>query len=342
MDRKIRATQLWPLWLRILAAAVAIVVAYLVQIPLERQVPGEPFLLFFMVVISTTLAFGSSAGFTAVGLSTLLSIPFFEPMGSLVAFTHAWDLVKIELYALLSSACVIGFARLRQTLIAVSERKEALQRQDESKSLLLKEAAHAVANNFAAVAAILSMKAGSVGDRDAKRMLDEAVEQVKVMARVHRRLRACDNEVSLDSAEFIRELCDDLAKMARGRQISVEREADSSPLSMETAVLVGLILNELVTNAIKHAFPDGRTGHIRVRFAALNPQLHLSVSDDGVGFDRCAQRGDAGLGQELVRGLSRELGGDLKIESTTSGSTFCVTFPCSSQEASRPAPALLN
>ena len=187
-----------------------------------------------------------------------------------------------------------------------------------------------MANNFAAVAALLSMKLGSISDSEAKRTLDEAVEQVKVMARVHRRLRARENEVSLDSAAFIRELCDDLEEMTHGRPIVIECDADSSPLCMEQAVLLGLIVNELVTNAIKHAFPDGRPGRIRVRLEVGHAQLGLSVDDDSIGLAPYVRSSNMGQGQELVRGLTHELEGDLEIESTTSGSSFRLTFPCAS------------
>src|SRR5262245_5805474 len=277
MDRKIRATQLWPLSWRITITVAAIIMAYLVQIALERQAPGEPFLLFFLVVISSTVAFGLTAGLVAVGFSTLLAIPFFEPFGTHIVLTRAWGLAKVELYAILSSASVVAFARVRKTLIVLSEKKEILQQLDENKSLLLRETAHGVANNFAAVAALLSMKSCSIPDIEVKRTLDEAVEQVKVMARVHRRLRAHDNDVAVDSAAFIRELCDDLEKMVSGRPIQIEREVDSIPLNMEQAVLLGLIVNELVTNAVKHAFPDARGGRIRVHFTTIKNQLRLSV-----------------------------------------------------------------
>jgi two-component system, sensor histidine kinase PdtaS len=203
-----------------------------------------------------------------------------------------------------------------------------LERLDEKKSLLLREIAHGVANNFATVAAMLSMKSGSADDTKAKRVLDDAVEQVNVMARVHRRLRARDHDVSLDSGAYIRELCDDLTGMAHGRPLVIECQADSYPLRMQQAVLLGLIINELVTNAIKHAFPDGRAGRIRVHFEVLNDQLRLLVDDNGVGFGRCPEStSDMGQGQELVRGLTHELEGDLEFQSTPSGSSFRLTFP---------------
>ena len=327
MGHKIQATQHWPQWWRVAVTAVAVVISYLVQIPLGHQVPGEPFLLFSLVVISATLAFGSQAGFIAVGLSTLLSFPFFEPHGSLSPF-QATHLISIELYAILGAGCVFASSRLGKTLMALSETNETLARLDKSRSLLLRETTHGVANNFATVAALLSMKAVSVGDTEAKRTLDEAVEQVKVMARVHRRLRARDQDVSLDSAAYIRELCDDLEEMAHGRPVVIECEADSRPLGMHEAVLLGLILNELVTNAVKHAFPDSRAGRIRVRLEALDDQLRLSVEDDGVGFDRSSRNGpDMGQGQALVLGLAHELEGNLEVQSTTSGSFFRLTFP---------------
>src|SRR5262245_61648062 len=88
----------WPIWLR-LGLAVAIVAAtFALQFPFETHVPGEPFLLFFIVVVALTVVFGNRTGFLATGLSTILSCLFFVPDGS-VAFYRATDLIKVELYA---------------------------------------------------------------------------------------------------------------------------------------------------------------------------------------------------------------------------------------------------
>src|SRR5262249_45494418 len=98
-------TQNWPLLVRLAVTGAAVATTCLFQLPIERQVPGEPFLLFLLVVIASTLAFGASVGFVGVGFTTLLSIPFFEPVGSF-ALWHATDLIKVELYAVLASCCV--------------------------------------------------------------------------------------------------------------------------------------------------------------------------------------------------------------------------------------------
>jgi two-component sensor histidine kinase len=169
------------------------------------------------------------------------------------------------------------------------------------------------------------MKAVTVSDITAKSVLDDAIEQIKVMARVHQRLRAGGQDLSLDSKAFIHELCDDLkASIARDRPISIECKADSCALCIDDAVPLGLIINELVTNATKHAFPDQRHGRIRVGFELCNDQSCLSVEDDGVGFD---DRRNAGMGEDLVRGLSHQLGGDLRVETSITGSSFRLSIP---------------
>ena len=208
-------------------------------------------------------------------MTTVLSFPFFEPTGSL-ALHHAADLVKVEVYAILATAGVFALARYRDALNA------SFKRAEEKKSLLFSELAHGVANNFAAIAALISLKSLSMGNFKARAVLDEAIEQIKVMGRVHARLRAGDQEALLDSEEFFGELCNDLrASVACGRSVSIECKADSLPISMDQASSLGLIVNELVTNAIKHAFPHGRTGRIRVAFEAFKGELRLRVEDDG-------------------------------------------------------------
>src|SRR5215467_2871852 len=323
----LRTRHKWPISVRLAVAASAVVLACLFQLPIERHVPGEPFLLFLLVVIASTLAFGASAGFLTAALSTIVSILFFEPLGSFVLW-HAFDLIKIELYAVVATCSVIGFAHLRKIVIQSRENAEGLKRLNESKSILLRELAHGVANNFASIAAFISVKSTSVSDAQARSVLDEAVEQIRIMGQVHSRLRASDRDVSLSSRDFLENLCDELkASLARGRRISFECEAEDLQLTTHQAVSVGLIVNELVTNAVKHAFPNGRKGCIRVGFEALeNNQLQLSVEDDGIGFVNRHQRG-SGLGQELVKGLAHELGARLEVKSSETGSAFVLRMP---------------
>ncbi len=329
----LRTTHSWPLLVRLAVTGAALAATWIIQIPIEREVPGEPFLPFFLIVIASTLAFGANVGFASVALSTVLSLLFFAPAGTF-ALEHASDLVKIEVYAILAAGSVVAFAHLSQALAAARNKADALGQLEESRLILLRELAHGVANNFASVAALLSLKSNSVSDSKAKSILDDAIEQVRVMGRVHGRLRAGGHDVSLDSQSFMRDLCDDLAaSIARGRPIAIECRADSHPLCASQAVPLGLIVNELVTNAVKHAFPNGRAGRIRVDFEALEDGLHLCVEDDGAGFGGRTQP-KSGMGRDLVDGLSRELGGDLEIQTTRNGSSFRLSFPYRSPDTS--------
>ena len=97
---KAGAMQRWPLWIRLATTGLIIVAIHLFQVPLERHVPGEPFLPFYLVVIASTLLFGASTGFVAATMTTVLSVVFFEPFGLLV-LDDAADLIKVEVYGLL-------------------------------------------------------------------------------------------------------------------------------------------------------------------------------------------------------------------------------------------------
>jgi two-component sensor histidine kinase len=212
-----------------------------------------------------------------------------------------------------AALCVGGFTQLANALM---DRTDA----NKTKTVLLRELVHAFANNFAAIAALIQMKSESISDAKAKSVLKDAIEQVRVMARVHKRLRTGGNDVTLDSKPFFEELCGSLeTSMARGQSILIRCNTDSCPLYMEQALTLGLIINELVTNAIKHAFPDRRSGHIHVSFKAHTDQSCLVVDDNGVGFD---EQRSVGMGDDLVKGLSRQLGGTLQIQSSKAGTSF--------------------
>ena len=110
------------------------------------------------------------------------------------------------------------------------------------------------------------------------------------------------------------------------RPISVEVSAESHRLSLNRAVPLGLIINELLTNALKYAFPGDREGRIRIVFERKDEDFHLCVCDNGVGFPEGARA--EGLGTRLVRALSAQLGGRLRIESRASGTECTLVFPC--------------
>jgi len=321
---KLSVLRAWPLWIRAGVSAVGLGAAFAFQIPLEREVPGEPFLLFFILVATTALAFGERIGFLACGLSTVLSLYFFDPGGSL-AIHHAADLIKIEMYAVVTATAVAGIARLTRAIAAEQHAYRAMADSEKKTSLLLQDMVHRVANNFAVVAALIQSKASTVAEPKAKLVLTDAVEQVATMARLHRFLLSDHGVTTLDTEHFLLELTSDLqSSMGKGRPVSIECVAASCNLSVEQSVPLGLIVNELVTNALKHAFPGERSGTIRVVLQKEAPdRLALTVADDGVGL----QRHTSGTGQSLVALLAKQLGGRLECQPSTQGASFRVSFP---------------
>jgi two-component sensor histidine kinase len=273
-----------------------------------------------VVVIAAAFAFGERLGFFAVGFTTFLAFLFFEPFGTL-AIRHAGDLIKIELYAVLAGISVLTIASIGRE---VAEYGGAAV--DGRGSVFLRELTHRVANNFAVVAALIRTKRSRVADAHARSVLDEAIEQVTTMARLHRHLQVADGAVSVDSQQFIGELCHDLQTfMARDRPISIEHIGMSCLLPVAQAVPIGLIVNELVTNAMKHAFPNDRPGAVRVRLDQPAPnRLLLAVEDDGVGMQDPPP--PSGLGRNLIHALTAQLGGRLECRSDKTGTLFSLSI----------------
>ncbi|MGA7329436.1 MAG: histidine kinase dimerization/phosphoacceptor domain -containing protein [Rhodomicrobium sp.] len=319
---KLLSLRAWPLWLRLGISGIFLGAAYAFQIPVGRDIPGEPFLLFFIVVVIATLGFGEFAGFLACGASAVLSAFFFEPVGVFAVY-HAADVIKIELYAVMCAMAVLGVGRLRWAIVLLYG---AMSNNEKKSAILLEEMAHRMSNNFAVVAALMKSKASAVAEPEAKSILEDAIAQVVTMARLHRNLLSAHGGISLDSRGFFSELASDLqSTLGKNRPVSITSNAAKCALPIAQAIPLGLIVNELVTNALKHAFPGGRSGSIRI---ILNKkparELALTVEDDGVGLPGQTV---SGRGQALIAQLTEQLGGHFDCNSNGAGASFSVTFP---------------
>ncbi len=322
MLHKLLFLRAWPLWLRLSISGASLAAAYAFQIPAGKDIPGEPFLLFFIVVVISTLAFGELAGFLACGASAVLSIHFFEPIGTL-SLSHAADLIKIELYAVMCGLSVLGVGRLRWAIVGLYG---VMSHNERTSAILLEEMAHRTSNNFAVVAALIKSRASTVAEPEAKSILEDAIEQVVTMARLHRNLLTAHGGIALDSRSFLSELASDLKNtLGKNRPVSITSSAPKCVLPVAQAIPLGLIVNELVTNALKHAFPEGRSGNIRIILTQKPAhEFALTVEDDGVGL-----RGQTvnGRGQTLIAQLTEQLGGHFDCKSNGAGASFSVTFP---------------
>lgn len=194
-----------------------------------------------------------------------------------------------------------------------------------AKEALIKEVHHRVKNSLMMVVGLLQLQGHQVADPDARRHFAEASGRVMAVARMHERLYRIEDVESVDFAEFLGELCREaIAAGPTMERILLDFDARPMVLPTDFALPLALLANELVTNALKHAFPGERTGRVEVRFAPAGDGWVLRVADDGVGLpDGVEERMPRSLGMRLVKTLAGQLGASLEVE-RTAGTAFIL------------------
>lgn len=215
------------------------------------------------------------------------------------------------------------------TLISRAKAEERTKSSLEEKEVLLKEIHHRVKNNLQTISSLHSLQMRKFGESGARDLFREMEQRVHSMALVHEQLYQSDNLARLDYAQYMRHLVQNLLRSYQGTdgRVSVEVEADGIQLPLDTAIPLGLILNELVSNALKHGFPEGRRGRVSVRLCSLeHDRSILTVRDDGVGLAPGVDyRNPSSLGLRLVLNLTRQLDGTFGFR-RDNGTQFTVEF----------------
>ena len=209
------------------------------------------------------------------------------------------------------------------TSMDITDRKQA----EADNLLLLDELNHRVKNSFATVASLLTLRAKRCESPEARQHLNEAVNQVMSIAQAYAHLYAGGQPRSLDVADYLRDLCEGLAQgMMDGERLRLSVSAKSAIMDTDRALPLGMAVNELVTNALKYAFPDGRSGVIEVDFEPTDDGWRLVVADDGVGLPGDFDQQQRGTGAKLVKSFARQAGARLKIVDGP-GARFEITSP---------------
>jgi len=197
------------------------------------------------------------------------------------------------------------------------------------KEVLLREIHHRVKNNMQIISSLLRLQASNLSDPDALESLQISQDRIRSMALVHEGLYRSSDLSQIDFAEYVKKLTGHLYSInADSRfQISLHVEIEDISLDINRAVPCGLIINELVTNALKHAFPEGRKGDIFIRMAPFQQGgLSLTVADNGVGFPaEIDVHNTDSLGMQIVSDLVQQLNGTLRVN-TAEGTQFTVRF----------------
>jgi len=210
-----------------------------------------------------------------------------------------------------------------------------LQASLEEKEVLLKEIHHRVKNNLQVISSLLHLQAPLLRDEHDRALFQESQQRVKTMSLIHEKLYRSDNLSQIDAKEYITTLVHDIYHSYASSTAAVTLNIDIAKVywDIDIAIPCGLIINELVTNAVKYAFPKG-TGTITVILSAFSDaQKILQVSDNGIGLPQeFSLDNPDSLGLELVRGLTEEqLHAELIVERDT-GTTFRIIFPDNSEQ----------
>ncbi len=182
---------------------------------------------------------------------------------------------------------------------------EKLQEALNAKEILVHEVDHRVKNNLQMISSLLALQSRNITDQRVLASLEAARQRVETLGAVHRRLHQSNDLDVFDAAEFARDLVADLVRATGRSDITTAFELETVSFQAKNAAAVALILNELVTNALKHAFPADRAGTIHVRIAKRPDHVSMVVMDDGLGM--ADQPAGTSFGTVLIRALSRQL-----------------------------------
>jgi two-component sensor histidine kinase/CheY-like chemotaxis protein len=195
------------------------------------------------------------------------------------------------------------------------------------REVLLREVNHRVGNSLQIIASLLHLQAASAAEEDVKAALTNAMGRVAAVAQVHRRLYTSHDLKSVLLNQYLDALLEDLRRSAEGNRMSrLTLKAEPIEIDPDRAVAIGIIVNELVMNAVKYAYPDG-AGPIHIDLAARHDELVLSIADNGVGLNAKTDPRSTGMGQRIVAAMASKLAATVERDPAHDGTRIVLCFP---------------
>jgi len=224
--------------------------------------------------------------------------------------------------------------KLRQILLAIEDVTERARLEREHAAaherigMLLQELTHRVKNSLQFIAAMVMIEARSHRSGEGRAALERVSHRITALGQLYSQLSKANTVEDVDAATYLDELCRDLIESVHKEgdtSIVLKTDIESELLPTDRAIPIGLIVNELVTNAVKYAFPGEAKGTVMVTLKRVPGELRLTVADDGRGLD--PRRADSGLGGRLVDGFAQQLGGQIERQSDSQGTTVHLILP---------------
>jgi len=264
-------------------------------------------------IFAAGLIFDRGTSFFATLLGTALSLYSISP-----DLKQAQTALPLGLFVITGALCGLISEIVRNLL----ERLAAAER---TKDLLLQEVLHRTKNNIMNIGSLLVLQSRATSNEEARDALNAAASRVRAMVDIHDFLRYSGNEQSVKMDAYLDDLTRKLADSLRGaRPIAINVAAEPLDMREYKAVAIGLIVNELITNSLKYAFPNDRPGRIDVSLRAGADDFLLEVSDNGVG---CPENAKDGLGTRLMNLMTQQIGGTLERETTPNGCRAMLRIP---------------
>jgi PAS domain S-box-containing protein len=195
-------------------------------------------------------------------------------------------------------------------------------------AVLLQELGHRIKNSLQIIVSVVSLEARNQKSDEGKAALERVSHRIAALGRLYSMLGETNSVEEVDAAIYLEALCRDLIESVQKENdtsIALKTDIENEALPVDRAIPLGLIVNELVTNAVKYAFPSETRGTVAVTLKRIPGELRLTVADDGQGAD--PQRADSGLGGRLVDTFARQLGGQVERVSSNKGTIVCLKLP---------------
>jgi two-component sensor histidine kinase len=318
-------TRALPVWARYCATTLLVLACFGLRVLVMGWSDGVPFLMFLPGIIAAGLLFDRGTGLYATGLSAVLGIVYFLPPSGELRIQGPGEAAEVGTFvgvaiftALLLEALHRALASLLHERAELAAANARLHDTSSQRATLLSESVHRARNDLQRLAATLRLKADMAQDPAVREALHDASQRIEALARINGRLdrhREEDGRAEVESRGFLQGLVADLNDVAVDmRPVALSVQAESVVLPVERAVPIGLIVNELVGNALKYAFVPEIGGSVVIGFQRDGDAYVLTVEDDGVGCDPAAPAQGSGLGTRISRALAGQLGG--RIDAT--------------------------
>lgn len=223
----------------------------------------------------------------------------------------------------------LGFVCIARDITKLKDAENQMRASLNEKEVLLKEIHHRVKNNMQVISSLLNLQGKQIRDEQARSIFHDSQNRVKSMALIHESLYQTDDLSHIDFAEYLRKLITHISRsyQTQAENIKMKVNIGDIALGVDMAVPCGLIINELISNSLKHAFPAGRGGEILIDLTARDGGYKLTLSDDGIGLpkDLDIERAKS-LGLKLVRTLTEQLRGEFSC-TNGHGTKFEISFP---------------